>query len=70
MVAANSTTVSGTATPAVVVASGTATPQTQEKHSSHSMKQLWKELKGAVSEHHRSVNAAYVSYYGQGVTKL
>ncbi|KAF2689789.1 hypothetical protein K458DRAFT_414039 [Lentithecium fluviatile CBS 122367] len=69
MVATTSANVSGTATPVAAPSSGTATPQ-QNKHSNHSMKQLWKELKGAVSEHHRSVNAAYISYYGQGQTRL
>jgi hypothetical protein len=67
MVAANSSVSSGSATPAVIT-SGSATPQTHAKNN-HSMKQLWKELKGAVVEHHRSVNAAYVSYYGQGINK-
>lgn len=39
------------------------------------MKKLWKDFKHAAVEHHRSLNAAYATYYGagnqnQGVTPL
>ncbi|PVH99218.1 hypothetical protein DM02DRAFT_656566 [Periconia macrospinosa] len=47
--------------------SGAATPSHSDTHKSHkSVKQLWKEIKHAVVEHHRGVNAAYASYYGAG----
>ncbi|KAF2256909.1 hypothetical protein BU26DRAFT_558343 [Trematosphaeria pertusa] len=66
-----------TATPS---SSGTSTPVRSmpspvhelehHKHTHHSVKDIWRSIKHAAAEHHRSVNAAYTSYYGQGVTRI
>jgi hypothetical protein len=37
------------------------------KTLNQSIKKMWKEIKHAASEHHRSVNAAYEASYGAGI---
>lgn len=37
-----------------------------EKNSNSSIKKLWKQVKVAAQEHHRSVNAAYEATHGAG----
>jgi hypothetical protein len=37
------------------------------KSLNQSIKKMWKEIKHAAAEHHRSVNAAYEASYGAGI---
>lgn len=69
MAASNSVPSSGTTTP--INNTPTQIHELQHhKHTHHSLKQIWRDIKSAAAEHHRSVNEAYISYYGQGMTRV